>query len=505
MSVRTQSGALVVTLALVALVAVSATNLLACGGSGGSRDGSAPGPAISIPEPPADDGVVQIYFVDSESGDDDNDGLSEARPWRTLDPIGEVPLSSGDGVRLKRGGEYPGILDLVAAGSADDPITIEPYGEGSQPRITGLLCMSPACGNDSVTWTHAVDDIYQAHVEFVPGVVVLDDQALQFVNFDSLESARARMTPGSFVFEPETSTLFVHTPTGVSPADIEIMAARAPFNIRLTGSRHVRIRDLALRGSRRHCVLATHSTDIDLAGLTIDFCGGQWDEGGGFYLGNGVEIAGASARLTVRDSTLTDIFDSCVSPQAYLWSDFTIEDVSITGNDLRRCGLAGVEVTVWAVAAAQRSVVVEANTIVDIGGGWAGRYNTNHMGGVGVVAMAPDPSSTISELSIRGNEISGGTLDGIALGFDAGHVVIDGNMIRDNAGVGVFAWDDDAETTTSARLTNNTITGHGGSGVSFALAGGPGVEVGEGNVIEANETDGVPTDPNEHTNEYRAD
>ncbi|HGX92822.1 MAG TPA: right-handed parallel beta-helix repeat-containing protein, partial [Candidatus Tenderia sp.] len=408
--------------------------------------------SITIPTPPDDDGIIQTYFVDAIHGDDTNSGLSTNAPWKTLARFSSVDLSTGDGIRLKRGGEWVGTLDLLAAGTAEAPITIEPYGEGSPPRIMGTKCLSPICGNTDTLWTAEGNNIYRAHLDFTPGVVLSGDSALHFINYDTLASAKARMSPGSSFFEPSTSTLFVRTSSGSSPAEFNLQAAQQSFAIQLMGSRHIRIQGIALRGSRRHCMLITHSTDIELDDLTIDYCGGQWDEEGGFYLGNGVEIAGASARITLRDSTLTDIFDSGVSPQAYLWSDFAIEDVHIVGNRIERCGLAGVEVTVWAQDAALRDIVIENNSLTEMGGGWAGQYNTNNINGVGIVAMAPDPSSAISGLVIRGNTITRGTLDGIALGFDTGHVVIDRNILQDNAGVGVFAWDDNVDTTTSAVL-----------------------------------------------------
>ena len=39
------------------------------------------------------------YFVSSE-GDDNNDGLSESTPWKSLQKASDAPLKSGDGVFL---------------------------------------------------------------------------------------------------------------------------------------------------------------------------------------------------------------------------------------------------------------------------------------------------------------------------------------------------------------------------------------------------------------------
>ena len=41
-----------------------------------------------------------VYYIDSENGNDDNDGLSKITAWRTLSKLNEHNFSPGDEIRL---------------------------------------------------------------------------------------------------------------------------------------------------------------------------------------------------------------------------------------------------------------------------------------------------------------------------------------------------------------------------------------------------------------------
>ncbi|GAA3068714.1 hemolysin [Streptosporangium carneum] len=82
-------------------------------------------------------GAGGVYYVDSKGGDDSASGTSPAKAWRSLDNVNAVKLRPGDVVRLKRGSAWRGPLTLDAKGTAAKPISVEPYGKGSAPKISG--------------------------------------------------------------------------------------------------------------------------------------------------------------------------------------------------------------------------------------------------------------------------------------------------------------------------------------------------------------------------------
>ena len=69
------------------------------------------------------------YYV-SNTGDDNNDGLTPETAWATLDKVNGVVFKSGDAVLFERGGFWRGYIN------AQSGITYSAYGEGFKPRIS---------------------------------------------------------------------------------------------------------------------------------------------------------------------------------------------------------------------------------------------------------------------------------------------------------------------------------------------------------------------------------
>ncbi|MDG0793336.1 right-handed parallel beta-helix repeat-containing protein [Cohnella ginsengisoli] len=76
-----------------------------------------------------------VFYVSSGMGDDENDGLSEATAWKTLNKINGAAFQAGDSILLKAGDSWNEPLVLRGSGSADRPITVGAYGTGNKPMI----------------------------------------------------------------------------------------------------------------------------------------------------------------------------------------------------------------------------------------------------------------------------------------------------------------------------------------------------------------------------------
>jgi hypothetical protein len=76
------------------------------------------------------------YFV-SASGSDTNSGTSSAAPWRSLSKINSIVLKPGDTVSFRRGDTWTGGIVTTQSGTSTAPITLNGYGSGSAPTITG--------------------------------------------------------------------------------------------------------------------------------------------------------------------------------------------------------------------------------------------------------------------------------------------------------------------------------------------------------------------------------
>jgi len=71
----------------------------------------------------------QAYYV-SPSGSDDNEGTTQAKPWKTSGKVNTAALRPGDSVLLEGGQSFAGNLLITASDSATAFITIGSYGAG---------------------------------------------------------------------------------------------------------------------------------------------------------------------------------------------------------------------------------------------------------------------------------------------------------------------------------------------------------------------------------------
>ncbi len=78
---------------------------------------------------------ANTYYVAAETGNDNNDGLSENYGWATLQ-YAVSQLSAGDLLYVRGGSYYESLVEVQAMGTADNPIRIKAY-PGEQPILDG--------------------------------------------------------------------------------------------------------------------------------------------------------------------------------------------------------------------------------------------------------------------------------------------------------------------------------------------------------------------------------
>lgn len=79
------------------------------------------------------------YYVDSQFGNDQFDGLQPSTAWKSLERVNAMVYRPGDKILLKRGCSWRGILSPSGDGQIDVPITVDAYGEGEEkPWIDGV-------------------------------------------------------------------------------------------------------------------------------------------------------------------------------------------------------------------------------------------------------------------------------------------------------------------------------------------------------------------------------
>ena len=108
------------------------------------------------------------YYVDSTRGDDQNRGISPDAAWRSLGRVNQSSFAPGDVLLLRRGGIWREELDFPSSGNVNAPITIDAYGSGNLPVISGADLA------DARSWSQAAASAWQCAVKTQPNVVIFD-------------------------------------------------------------------------------------------------------------------------------------------------------------------------------------------------------------------------------------------------------------------------------------------------------------------------------------------
>lgn len=80
---------------------------------------------------------ASAFYIDSENGNDDNEGTSPESPWKSADKLNSSEFIPGDKILFKCGQTFNGTFIMSSSGTESEPITYSSYGEGELPRIIG--------------------------------------------------------------------------------------------------------------------------------------------------------------------------------------------------------------------------------------------------------------------------------------------------------------------------------------------------------------------------------
>ncbi len=112
-----------------------------------------------------------VYHV-SPTGNDANNGTTEATAWKTIDRVNQLAFSyqPGDQILFQRGGTYRGELIVGSNGTQAHPITVGAYGTGNRPIIKGSVPVTE--------WTQHQGNIWVATVSKKVGQVYVNGQRM---------------------------------------------------------------------------------------------------------------------------------------------------------------------------------------------------------------------------------------------------------------------------------------------------------------------------------------
>jgi hypothetical protein len=93
------------------------------------------------------------FYVSATGGNDANDGLSSATPWKTISKVNSATFQPGDSILLKSGDLWREQLAPPSSGTSGSVITFGSYSSGAKPVISGADVVNglPYIVNDTFT------------------------------------------------------------------------------------------------------------------------------------------------------------------------------------------------------------------------------------------------------------------------------------------------------------------------------------------------------------------
>jgi parallel beta-helix repeat protein len=85
--------------------------------------------------------LPQVIFIDSNQGDDSNDGLSIETAWETFSKLDKTGLVPGDTLKFKRGSNFNSTLYINDSGEKEKHIVLTSYGDSflDAPKFTNAV------------------------------------------------------------------------------------------------------------------------------------------------------------------------------------------------------------------------------------------------------------------------------------------------------------------------------------------------------------------------------
>lgn len=358
----------------------------------------------------------QNYVYIDPSASDNGNG-SESSPYNTFNGL---VFEKGTSYLIKRGTILYEQITVNISGTAVEPVIIGAYGTGSDPLIDGSEVVT--------VWSDSGGDIYSSTL--VPAA----DYGRGNVTVDGIIQKIVTGTPASGEYTISSGgTVEIHG----DPSGKTVKLSRRYFGIKGTGVGHITIRDLHIRQASLHGIHFEDSNNILIQNCKIEICGGAYI--GSLQAGNGIEFGDSSYKCRVFDSTVTDIFDSGISPQTYNHNK-SASDFIFSGNTVSRCGFAGIEVAVLSnggtTGSSVSNVFIVSNTISECGKGFSGiRYSEE---GRGIKIKADNGAGTLSGVVVEQCIVESSAGEGIFISGDTGTVNVNRALLIGNTRGGLL-------------------------------------------------------------------
>lgn len=349
---------------------------------------------------------AQDYYVDSEKGDDSNQGTSPIDPWKTLKKVNSTQYKPGDSVLFKRGTVAYGILIPSSSGTDEHIITFGAYGIGPKPVIMGSLPLSSLkkvkaflYHIDNFDWSKSPSkDIWEVRPHGV----------IQYIS-----ERRIPDRGGQFFWDEKEKVLYIKTFEDREPSQLNIDASWRHSEhdtvLFIDGKSHIVVEDIAFMFGNKTNVVIRKSSKITIRSIDAMYNG---------------SFGNPNIILTGRDNTNREI---------------TIENCFV--YDSMNSGIAVLD--------GERITI--RNNRIDFVRSNDGITLHQKMDGSRIGDHCIVENNTISNAQEDGIDITSGDMhiirnnisfnnreDGILIGHDADRLIVERNRVFGNARHGIY-------------------------------------------------------------------
>jgi len=442
--------------------------------------------------------LANIYYLDAINGQDNNNGLSESTPWKTIAKVNASNFNPGDQILFKRGAVWREQLNVPSSGGPGLPILFGSYGAGNSPIISGADIISGWSLDSGANYA------YKATVAASPNMVFEDGARMTKVSSRALVESMAsswywasnvlyiRPSDGSnpstngktYEVSQRASCIAMVDKSYVSFENLKLQYANSDatgssgFDVKTSTGNVSNINLTSIESSYnyqsgfRFKTETTHTISYcTLTSLTGSYnCAGDYVETAGngdiFLYGHG----GVVDHVTLTNSTfhnsryfgidITHVTNStisnCVAHDSGS-SNLNIEDASdtitVSGGSYYNGGQVGGDSNGIGIGGIGDSNRSSANITVD-GVEMYGNVNGN-------IEIARTNSNALSNITVKRCKIHNGLAAGIGItGYGHSNIFLEYNLIYSNGGHGIYYLGTSQGSNITGHVYNNTVYGN---------------------------------------------
>lgn len=274
--------------------------------------------------------LTKVYYVSSSKGNDNNDGLSEDKPLKTISKVNKLDLADGDKVLFKCGDLWRG----EALECANAYVTYSSYGEGEKPTFYG-------------SYENYADESKWLPTEY-PNVWVLykkiGDVGTFSINGDKLWTVKRVNTKPEKLsndlehcIDYDTKEVFFYSAKGNPGKAYSSIEAHTTHRLILAKSGNT-IENLKLKYAD-YGVQCWTGNDITVRNMDISWMGGSGKGGDDVRKGNAIEFWSNMDNIVIENNVISQCYDTGITCQynGDDATDVTMSNIYVRNNKVSNC------------------------------------------------------------------------------------------------------------------------------------------------------------------------